>query len=89
MTLRILLDYDPESCNWHAIHDFLDKILPEWDSDNIIIDLLTAIILFDANRPKLLHRESVKLQQQCYMYLLQRYLRLRYQSDCVSDTKFL
>jgi len=114
MTLRILLDYDPESCNWHAIHnndlstiiymellkegkrnyyknykDFLDKILPEWDCDNIIIDLLTAIILFDANRPKLLHRESVKLQQQCYMYLLQRYLRLRYQSDCVSDTKFL
>ncbi|CAG2101273.1 unnamed protein product [Medioppia subpectinata] len=69
--------------------DFLDKLLPEWNSDTIIIDLLTAIILFDSSRPKLIHRESVKLQQQIYMYLLQRYLRLRYQSDCVSETKFL
>ncbi|CAG2164546.1 unnamed protein product, partial [Oppiella nova] len=40
--------------------------------------LLTAIILFNPNRPNLTHRHYVQLEQQLYIYLLQRYLLLKY-----------
>ncbi|XP_054169144.1 nuclear hormone receptor HR96-like [Oppia nitens] len=69
--------------------DFIRKFLPEWDSDKVVIDLLSAILLFDASRPLLTHRESIKVQQQVYMYLLQRYLRMRYPSECDANIKFL
>ncbi|CAG2117904.1 unnamed protein product [Medioppia subpectinata] len=36
------------------------KISDEWDSDPYILDLMTIILLFDPNRPNLLHREVVK-----------------------------
>ncbi|CAG2109491.1 unnamed protein product [Medioppia subpectinata] len=62
----------------------------EWDSDPYIIDLLMVIILFDPNRPNLIQRERVKVQQQLYMYLLQRYLQIRYKaSECETKTKFM
>ncbi|XP_054169145.1 nuclear hormone receptor HR96-like [Oppia nitens] len=69
--------------------DFIDKISAEWHSDKSIIDLLTAIILFDPNRPDLKHSESIKLQQQVYIYLLQRYLGIQFGSDCLAKTTFL
>ncbi|CAG2170573.1 unnamed protein product [Oppiella nova] len=65
------------------------KIGNEWDSDPIILDLLTIILLFDPNRPNLLHREVIKLQQNIYMHLLQRYLLLKYRSEYKAKTKFL
>ncbi|CAG2176243.1 unnamed protein product, partial [Oppiella nova] len=65
------------------------KIGDEWDSDPIILDLLTVILLFDSNRPNLTHRHVIKLQQNIYMYLLQRYLLLKYKSEFASKTKFL
>ncbi|CAG2164888.1 unnamed protein product, partial [Oppiella nova] len=33
----------------------------EWDSDVIIIDLLSAIILFNPNRPKLINKTAIKV----------------------------
>ncbi|CAG2167607.1 unnamed protein product [Oppiella nova] len=48
----------------------------------------TAIVLFDSNQPNLTHRETIKLQQKVYMYLLQRYLQMKYQSKCEADSKF-
>ncbi|CAG2180790.1 unnamed protein product, partial [Oppiella nova] len=68
---------------------FLQKFGSEWDSDPFIIDLLMPIILFNPDRPNIIHKELVKVQQQIYMYLLQRYLRLRYSSECETKAKFL
>ncbi|CAG2106309.1 unnamed protein product [Medioppia subpectinata] len=68
---------------------FFEKLKPEWESDSIILDILTAIILFNPDRPNLLFREMVKLQQHIYMYLLQRYLLMRYPTDYESKTKFM
>ncbi|CAG2168820.1 unnamed protein product, partial [Oppiella nova] len=36
----------------------------DWESDDIILDFLTAILLFNPNRPKLIHKQMVKYQQQ-------------------------
>ncbi|XP_054169196.1 nuclear hormone receptor HR96-like [Oppia nitens] len=65
------------------------KIADEWDSDSIILDLLTVIVLFDPNRPNIIHREVIKLHQNIYMYLLQRYLLMKYRSEYKSKIKFL
>ncbi|CAG2173030.1 unnamed protein product [Oppiella nova] len=50
------------------------------DLDLNIIYLLLPIILFNPDQPKLIHPETVRFQQQLYLYLLQRY-----GSEC--DTK--
>ncbi|CAG2172811.1 unnamed protein product [Oppiella nova] len=34
----------------------------EWDSDVIIIDLLSAIILFNSNRPNLINKTAIKVE---------------------------
>ncbi|CAG2168328.1 unnamed protein product [Oppiella nova] len=51
--------------------------------------LMTAIVLFNPNRPNLIHRDVVKAEQQLYIYLLQRYLYLRYRSDLETQSKLL
>ncbi|CAG2170085.1 unnamed protein product [Oppiella nova] len=48
---------------------------------------LTAIVLFNPNRPNLQHRDVIKAEQQLYIYLLQRYLNLKYKSDLETQTK--
>ncbi|CAG2175490.1 unnamed protein product [Oppiella nova] len=74
--------------NIHSLYRiFFEKILSDWNSDTVVLDLLTAIILFNPNRPNLTHRDSVKVQQQTYMYLLQRYLLLRYRDETESQAK--
>ncbi|CAG2162031.1 unnamed protein product [Oppiella nova] len=57
---------------------FFNKYGREWDFDSIILDLLTAIALFTPDRPNIVHKHAVKLQQQMYIHLLRRYLRLKY-----------
>ncbi|CAG2114298.1 unnamed protein product, partial [Medioppia subpectinata] len=52
-----------------------------------IMNMLTAIILFDPNRPNLIHRDIIRLEQQLYIYLLQRYLLLKCGSESESQTK--
>ncbi|CAG2169271.1 unnamed protein product [Oppiella nova] len=39
---------------------YFQEFVREWDCDETIVDLLTAIILFDPNRPSLQHRMLVK-----------------------------
>ncbi|CAG2173564.1 unnamed protein product [Oppiella nova] len=53
---------------------------PQWNCDPVIMDLMIAITLFNPNRPNLIYRDVVKLQQHIYIYLLQRYLQLEYHS---------
>ncbi|CAG2116004.1 unnamed protein product, partial [Medioppia subpectinata] len=59
---------------------FLDNVCPEWQWDLIVLDLLTAIILFNPNRPNLIHRDIIRLEQQLY-------LLLKYSSESESQTK--
>ncbi|XP_054153702.1 nuclear hormone receptor HR96-like [Oppia nitens] len=68
---------------------FLNKICKEWEYDSVILDLLTAIVLFNPDRPYLLYKDIVKLQQHIYMHLLQRYLFVRYKSINKMRNKFL
>ncbi|CAG2105657.1 unnamed protein product [Medioppia subpectinata] len=64
--------------NIHENHKIiLNKMCTEWESDTNIIDLLTAIILFNPDRPGLIHPELI------------RYLLIKYGSDCVAKSKFL
>ncbi|CAG2170559.1 unnamed protein product, partial [Oppiella nova] len=50
------------------IRDFTNKILREWDdNDSIAIDLLTAITLFNPNRPNLTHKQNVSTTLQNYV----------------------
>ncbi|CAG2109623.1 unnamed protein product [Medioppia subpectinata] len=49
--------------------------------------MLSAIILFNPNLPNLIHRDIIRLEQQLYIYLLQRYLLLKYRSESESQTK--
>ncbi|CAG2113096.1 unnamed protein product [Medioppia subpectinata] len=67
---------------------FFNDISQEWESDPIILDLLTAIILFNPDRPKLVNSTMIKFQQHKYMYLLQRYLLMRYKYHDMMRSKF-
>ncbi|CAG2106704.1 unnamed protein product [Medioppia subpectinata] len=49
--------------------------------------LLSAIVLFNPNRPNLIHRDIIRLEQQLYIYLLERYLLLKYGSEWESQPK--
>ncbi|CAG2110546.1 unnamed protein product [Medioppia subpectinata] len=74
---------------YEAHRNFMHAFAQEWESDETILNLLTAIILFTPERPNILHRELIKLEQQTYMYLLQRYLLNKYKAKCVAKLKFL
>ncbi|CAG2173724.1 unnamed protein product, partial [Oppiella nova] len=48
--------------------DFLETMGLDWDSDITIVDLLTAIVLFNPNRPNLVHKHMVRWEQfKCYL----------------------
>ncbi|CAG2163905.1 unnamed protein product, partial [Oppiella nova] len=54
-----------------------------------LFPLLSAIVIMNPKRPNLTHKQSIKLEQQLYVYLLQRYLLLRYQSESESKLQKL
>jgi nuclear receptor subfamily 1 group I len=53
---------------------YIQSFDPLWRSDEQIMLLLSAITLFDADRPHIIHRDAIKLEQESYYYLLRRYL---------------
>jgi len=53
---------------------FIQSFDASWRSDEKIMLLLSAIILFDCNRPNIVHRDVIQLEQESYFYLLRRYL---------------
>ncbi|CAG2105777.1 unnamed protein product [Medioppia subpectinata] len=79
--------------NKRQFHDFYKQYLyamgPEIQTNTVIIDLFTAISLFSPNRPNLINKDIVKLEQQIYIYLLKRYLLWRYQSESEASVKLL
>ncbi|XP_054162242.1 nuclear hormone receptor HR96-like [Oppia nitens] len=68
---------------------FFSQLKHQIDNDSVIIDLLTTIVLYDPDTPGLINREAVKLQQLTYMYLLKRYLEIKYYDTYLSTGKFL
>ncbi|CAG2116110.1 unnamed protein product [Medioppia subpectinata] len=59
------------------------------DTDHYIIQLvLIPILLFNPERPNLMYKDLVKLQQRLYMYLLKRYLTIKYGSETEANTRF-
>ncbi|CAG2100067.1 unnamed protein product [Medioppia subpectinata] len=77
--------YRPNDYAYSNQLKFLGNIGLDWDSDTLIIDLLTAIILFNPNRPNLLNKNMIKLQQNIFIHLLQRYLQMKCGSKLLAD----
>uniref|UniRef100_A0A1B6EGZ0 Nuclear receptor domain-containing protein n=1 Tax=Clastoptera arizonana TaxID=38151 RepID=A0A1B6EGZ0_9HEMI len=67
---------------------FLRTFNEEWRTNQNIMLLLSAIILFSPERPKIIHRDVVKLEQNSYYYLLRRYLESIY-PGCKARSTFL
>lgn len=53
---------------------FLKSFKPEWRADENIMMLLCSVTLFTPERPNVIHKDVVKLEQDSYYYLLKRYL---------------
>ncbi|CAG2117956.1 unnamed protein product [Medioppia subpectinata] len=50
---------------------------------------LSAIIIFNSERPNIQQPELIKLQQYIYMHLLKRYFYMRYQSESEAKVRLL
>ncbi|CAG2104240.1 unnamed protein product [Medioppia subpectinata] len=90
-----IVDMDQNTSLWLGLEDFkftifldyVNNVYPEWERDPIILELLTAIIIFNPKHPDLSHRASIKLEQQIYIYLLRKYLQLKCRSQFESELR--
>ncbi|XP_076240219.1 nuclear hormone receptor HR96 [Calliopsis andreniformis] len=74
--------------NLYAEHTrFISSFDPKWRDENIIL-ILSAIALFTPDRPKVVHNDVIKLEQNSYYYLLRRYLESVY-PGCEAKSMFL
>ncbi|XP_076651655.1 nuclear hormone receptor HR96 [Halictus rubicundus] len=74
--------------NLYAEHTrFIRSFDPRWRDENIIL-ILSAISLFTPDRPKVVHNDVIKLEQNSYYYLLRRYLESVY-PGCEAKSMFL
>ncbi|CAK9795406.1 Nuclear hormone receptor HR96 [Anthophora plagiata] len=74
--------------NLYAEHTrFIRSFDPRWRDENIIL-ILSAIALFTPDRPKVVHNDVIKLEQNSYYYLLRRYLESVY-PGCEAKSMFL
>ncbi|CAG2168140.1 unnamed protein product [Oppiella nova] len=70
--------FNLDTTHFNLLNEFTRKILCEWDyNDNIMMDLLTAITLFNPNRPNITHKHNV------------RYLLFKYGSESESKLQKL
>ncbi|XP_058813101.1 nuclear hormone receptor HR96 [Topomyia yanbarensis] len=67
---------------------FIRTFDKKWRSDENIILIMCAITLFSPNRPKTVHSDVIKLEQNSYYYLLRRYLESIY-PGCEARSIFL
>ncbi|CAG2162071.1 unnamed protein product [Oppiella nova] len=79
MLLRSLMFYNNDE-KYFKLNLYLDKFLPQWKRDRLILELISAIALFNPNRPNLKHRQNIRLEQQLY-------LLLKCRSDCESQER--
>uniref|UniRef100_A0A182M2Y7 Nuclear hormone receptor HR96 n=1 Tax=Anopheles culicifacies TaxID=139723 RepID=A0A182M2Y7_9DIPT len=67
---------------------FIRTFDKKWRSDENIILIMCAITLFSPDRPKTIHSDVIKLEQNSYYYLLRRYLESIY-AGCEARSVFL
>lgn len=67
---------------------FIRTFDPRWRSDENIVLILCAITLFTPDRPRVIHQDVIKLEQNSYYYLLRRYLESVY-PGCEAKSTFL
>ncbi|XP_053681744.1 nuclear hormone receptor HR96 [Sabethes cyaneus] len=67
---------------------FIRTFDKKWRSDENIILIMCAITLFTPDRPKTVHSDVIKLEQNSYYYLLRRYLESIY-PGCEARSIFL
>ncbi|XP_050068588.1 nuclear hormone receptor HR96 [Anopheles maculipalpis] len=67
---------------------FIRTFEKKWRSDENIILIMCAITLFSPDRPKTIHSDVIKLEQNSYYYLLRRYLESIY-PGCEARSVFL
>ncbi|CAG9835626.1 unnamed protein product [Diabrotica balteata] len=67
---------------------FIKTFSPLWKGDENIILILCMILLFSPDRPKVVHQDVIKLEQNAYYYLLRRYLESIY-PGCEAKSVFL
>lgn len=68
--------------------EFIRTFDKKWRSDENIILIMCAITLFSPDRPKTVHSDVIKLEQNSYYYLLRRYLESIY-PGCEARSIFL
>ncbi|CAG2105056.1 unnamed protein product [Medioppia subpectinata] len=62
------------------------KVIDAIDGDHLIMNMLVPLLLFNADRPYISHKETVIFQHKLYAYLLQRYLYVKYGTE--SNVKY-
>ncbi|XP_023943266.2 nuclear hormone receptor HR96 [Bicyclus anynana] len=75
--------------NIYRSHEqFIRSFDPRWRTDENVILIMSAILLFTPDRAKVVHRDVIKLEQNSYYYLLRRYLESVY-PGCEAKSTFL
>lgn len=67
---------------------FMKTFDPKWRTDENIVLIMCAIVLFTPDRPRIVHQDVVKLEQNSYYYLLRRYLESIF-AGCEAKSTFL
>ncbi|XP_053203607.1 nuclear hormone receptor HR96-like isoform X2 [Panonychus citri] len=67
---------------YQAHRQFIRTFNQRWRTDHKVNLLLVAIVLFNPDRPNLLHPATVRLEHYTYIYLLRRYLETKSDSLC-------
>lgn len=73
---------------YQELERFVRTFDPKWRADENIILILCAIVLFTPDRPRVIHQDVIKLEQNSYYYLLRRYLESIY-VGCEAKSTFL
>ncbi|CAH0597576.1 unnamed protein product [Chrysodeixis includens] len=75
--------------NIYRSHEsFIRSFEARWRTDEHVILIMSAILLFTPDRLKVVHRDVIKLEQNSYYYLLRRYLESVY-PGCEAKSTFL
>ncbi|KAJ8709900.1 hypothetical protein PYW08_009904 [Mythimna loreyi] len=75
--------------NIYRTHEsFIRSFEPRWRTDEHVILIMSAILLFTPQRMKVVHPDVIKLEQNSYYYLLRRYLESIY-PGCEAKSTFL
>lgn len=75
--------------NLYRTHEsFIRSFEARWRTDEHVILVMSAILLFAPDRAKVVHRDVIKLEQNSYYYLLRRYLESVY-PGCEAKSTFL